>query len=48
MISPVVQRGSLLNQNGQVITDAMLIEEGTFYMMSEDEQNIYLQLTEEE
>jgi hypothetical protein len=32
----------------QVVTDAMLTEEEDFYMASEDEDHVYLQLIEEE
>ena len=38
------QKGSTLNQEEQVIINSMLTEEGNFYMQSEDEQNVYLQL----
>jgi len=44
IIQAVIQQATLLNPSGQVITDAMLTEESTFYMASEDEENVYLQL----
>jgi len=40
----LVQSAATLNQEEQVIINSMLTEEGNFYMQSEDEQNVYLQL----
>lgn len=43
----IVQQGSNLNQN-ESVDDAMMFEDEDVYMSSEDENEVYLQLTEEE